>query len=247
MTLRGSARTLAKALVPAQVRDPLLAWWRRPRPVDWSALRTTRPISRTFGFERGTPIDRYYIEAFLRRNQDQIRGRILEIGDPGYTRRFGGSRVTHSDVLNPVEGPGTTIVGDLASGIGIPKGAFDCIILTQTLSFIYETESVVAHVHAGLKPGGVVLATTGGISQISRFDMDRWGDFWRFTDRSLQRLFAARFGDRNVAVEAHGNELAASSMLYGMAAEDLRSEELDFQDHDYPVTLAVRAIRGREP
>src|SRR5258708_1276969 len=38
----------------------------------------TRPISTSFGFDRGTPIDRYYIENFLGRNAGDIRGRVLE-------------------------------------------------------------------------------------------------------------------------------------------------------------------------
>jgi hypothetical protein len=59
-------------------------------------LRRLTPISRSFGYDRGQPIDRYYIANFLGRHSGDIRGHVLEIGDDRYTRRFGGDRVTHS-------------------------------------------------------------------------------------------------------------------------------------------------------
>ena len=82
--------------------------------VSFGNLRRVTPISREFGFDRGLPVDRYYIENFLTHHADDIRGRVLEIGDNSYTRRFGGDHVTKSDVLHVVEGnPQATIVGDL--------------------------------------------------------------------------------------------------------------------------------------
>jgi len=36
-----------------------------------------------------------------------------------------------------------TIVGDLTTGDGIPQGAFDCFIFTQTLQFIYDARAAV--------------------------------------------------------------------------------------------------------
>src|SRR5882757_9483668 len=72
----------------------------------------TSPVGRSFGFDRGTPIDRYYIENFLDKNAGDIRGRVLEIGDNSYTIRFGGPRVDKSDVLHVDEAnPAATIVG----------------------------------------------------------------------------------------------------------------------------------------
>src|SRR5690242_583275 len=68
--------------------------------VDLGNLRSTEPISEVSGYDRGLPIDRYYIERFLNQNADLISGAVLEIGDDAYTRRFGGSRVTRSDVMN---------------------------------------------------------------------------------------------------------------------------------------------------
>jgi hypothetical protein len=231
-------------LVPAGLRRSFLLWPRRAFPARWGGLRRMEPISRRFGFDRGQPIDRYYIERFLGRHCEQIRGRVLEIGEPEYTKIFGGSRVMQSEVLHARAGnPQATIVGDLVTGQGIPKEAFDCIILTQTLLCIYDVRSALGTAFAALKAGGVLLATFPGISQISRYDMDRWGDFWRFTSLSAQRLFGDVFGPENVTVETHGNVLVACAFLQGLAAQELRSEELDFRDPDYEVLITVRASK----
>lgn len=215
----------------------------RRRLLYWFPLRL-RPLSRKFGADRGTPIDRYYIERFLQQHRNEIRGRVLEVGEPVYTRRFGGQRITHSDVLHAEAGnPQATLVGDLATGDGIPQEAFDCIIFTQTLPFIYDFRSALVHVRSALRPGGVLLGTLPGVSQISRYDMDRWGDYWRFTGLSARRSFEDAFGAGQVSVEVFGNVLVATAFLYGLSVEDLRSEELDHRDDDYHMLITVRAVR----
>jgi len=162
-------------------------------------------LSRLWGFDRGLPLDRYYIERFLSAHALDIRGRVLEIQDDTYTRKFGGDRVTKSDVLHAVESnPQATIVADLTCAHQIPSDTFDCVILTQTLQFIYDIRAAVKTLYRILKPGGVLLATVPGISQISRHDMDRWGDYWRFTILSAQRLLERAFPAANVRVELTG-------------------------------------------
>jgi SAM-dependent methyltransferase len=217
---------------------------RRFLPVRWGTLRRLTPVSSVFGFDRGEPIDRHYIAAFLQKNCGDIRGRVLEIGDATYTRQYGGGKVVKSDVLHVTAGqPEATLVGDLATGYGIPPDCFDCIILTQTLPFIYEVKEALGHACRALKPGGVLLATFPGISQISRFDMDRWGDFWRFTTASALRLFGELFGEENVEVQSHGNVLAACAFLHGLAGHELSREELDHNDPDYQLLITVRAVK----
>jgi hypothetical protein len=71
--------------------------------------------------------------------------------------------VTRSDVLHAVPGnPNATLVGDLVKGQGVPREAFDCMILTQVFPFIYEVRAAIATVFAALRPGGVLLATVWG-------------------------------------------------------------------------------------
>lgn len=212
--------------------------------VRYGSLRRTTPISRLFGFERGLSIDRYYIEQFVSTYASDVQGRVLEIADNGYTQKFGGSRVTQSDVLYVTEGnPQATIVADLTNAPHIPSDCFDCIIFTQTLLVIYEVRAAIRTLYRILKPGGVLLATFPGISQISRYDMDRWGDYWRFTSLSARRLFEETFPKEKVTVKAYGNVLSAVAFLHGLAVEDLKSQELDYRDQDYEVTITVRAIK----
>jgi SAM-dependent methyltransferase len=237
-------KQLAKSVIPAAVYRPVMRWLRAPRRVRWGSLRSTQPVSRIFGADRGLPLCRYYIECFLRENARDIHGRVLEIAEDTYTRRFGGERVHVSDVLHAVEGnAAATLIGDLTTEEGIPTDAFDCIILTQTLPFIYDVRAALRTLERGLKPGGVLLATFPGISQISRYDMDRWGDFWRFTSASARRLFEEFWPAENVSIEVHGNVLVATAYLQGIAAEELREDELHYKDQDYPLLITVRAQR----
>ena len=247
--MKEGLKTIARRALPV----PVYRWLRRHRngvedrppvgAVRFGDLRRLTPISRVFGFDRGTPVDRYYIEDFLARNGDCIRGRALEVGDDTYTRSFGGDRVTQQDVLHVSEdNPRATIIADLASADHVPSDAFDCIILTQTLNLIYDVRAALATLHRILKPGGVLLATFPGITQVDHSD---WGGswYWAFTALSAQRLFGEVFAPANLKVETHGNVLAATAFLHGVALEELRADELDYNDPDYQVIITVRATK----
>src|SRR3954469_20019384 len=150
----------------------LLGWLlgRRPPPpgaVRIGSLHRLTPISRAFGFDRGQPVDRHYIEAFLAAHAGDVRGDVVEIGDDAYTRRFGGDRVVRSDILHvSADNPRATIVADLADADHIASDSFDCVIVTQTLPLIFDIAAAVRTIHRILRPGGVCLATVPGISQV---------------------------------------------------------------------------------
>ena len=222
-----------------------------PRPIKWHlgawrhgrlTLRRLSPLSRRFGYDRGTPIDRKYIESFLEKFRHDIRGRVLEIGDRSYTRQFGADRVTTSDVLHVEHGhEGVTIVADL-SGPGVPHEVrFDCIIITQTLQLIFDLDTAVSNLYSMLAPGGVALVTVPSASPVVRDQGDPDCDCWRFTASGLRRLFARKFERCDLSVFSYGNVLTASAFLYGMSAEDLKPGQLDMHDPDIPVIVAIRA------
>ena len=215
-----------------------------PPTLDLGDLRRVTPIDPLFGGGRGKPVDRHYIERFLAEHAADIRGRVLEVAEDNYTRRYGGGRVAQSDVIHADPGnPRATLVADLADAAEIPSNAFDCFICTQTLTYIYDVQSAVATIHRILKPGGVLLATVPGISQISPYDRDRWGEYWRFTTQSLRRLLCESFPKEHVRVEAYGNVLACTAFLQGLAVEDLRHDELAHRDQRYEMLIAGRAIK----
>src|SRR5262252_3366041 len=100
-------------------------------------------------------------------NSADIRGRVLEIGDNAYTLRFGGAQVRQSDILHvDASNPRATFVGDLSRPNALPEAAFDCIVLTQTLQYLYDMRAAVATLHGAMKLGGVLLLTAPGISQL---------------------------------------------------------------------------------
>lgn len=214
----------------------------RPGRASLGSLRRLAPLDRRWGYGRGRPLDRYYIELFLDGHRADIRGTVLEIGDDRYTRQFGGDRIERSEVLHVDRGnPYATLVGDLTADVFCPN-TFDCILVTQVLQFVRKPAAAVATLARMLRPGGVVLATVPGISPIDRKGMEAWGDYWRFTSRSMQVLFERPFDKGTVEVTSFGNVLTATAFLYGMAAEELDASELAFHDPDYEVVIGIRAV-----
>jgi len=192
----------------------------------------------------GTPIDRYYIEQFLAEHAGDIRGSVLEVGDDSYSRRFGGDRVLEQHVLHVDENvPGATIIGDLGKADILPAGAFDCIVLTQTLHLIFDMAAALRQLRRSLRPGGVLLLTVPGVSAIDRGE---WGESWcwSLTARSLSQLLSQSFAEDDVDVRAFGNLYAATSFLHGAAVEEAGRRKLDRFDAAYPVTIAARAKAG---
>ena len=254
-------KAILKLIVPAGWRRFIRVHWKRVWPpiglVRFGNLRRLTPIASRFG-ERGQPIDRYYVERFLRLQSGQedyvlgdIRGHTLEIGDDFYSRLFGhwGTAHSHIDKLDVLSAdaaaPEATIVGDLVAADHIPSDTFDCIICTQTLLLIYDVRAAIATLHRILKPGGVLLVTVPGISPVCRPDINLWGDHWRFTSLSTRRLFEERFDPADVTVEAQGNVLAAVAFLHRLGSEELKAEELELNDPDYELVITVRAQKRR--
>lgn len=237
--MRENIRKLSKQIFRKSVR---LTRYPPVGMVKFGSFRRINPFSRAWGLDRGKPIDRYYIERFLTAHAVDVQGHVLEIGDNKYTLQFGRERVTKSDILHvSADYPKATVIADLTQASHVPSDTFDCIICTQTIHLIYDVQPAIETLCRLLKPGGVLLLTTPGISQISRYDMDRWGDYWRFTSASLTRLITAVFAPEHIQVTSYGNVLASAAFLYGLAAEELKEAEINHTDPDYEVTIAVRA------
>lgn len=255
LTAGGGCRLkdLVKRFLPAGLYRPILVVWRRFRrgPRRGAGLAGLRPYSDIWGLDRGTPIEVHYIQEFLAAHAGNIRGHTLETGEPRYSRRYGGDGVSRVDVLNLLPGnPAATIVGDLVSGRGIPRDEFDCIILTNTLLLVYDVRSALATCFAALRPGGTLLAHFTGLMRRA-YNVRSWGppgwqgegDYWRFTVSSARRLTEEHFPPENVSVFWKGNVWVAAASLYGLAKEELRAQDLDHADSNFPVFIGVRAIK----
>lgn len=208
------------------------------------SLRRTTPVSADWGWDRGQPVDRYYIEKFLAEHANDVRGHVLEFADDSYARKFGGAKVTRVDVLDRQEGnPQATLVAELAQGEQIPSDTFDCIICTQVLQYVYDLHAAIRTLCRILKAGGTLLVTAPGIQRADLAGVEGGGDNWRFTTLSLRRLFEEVFPKDRLEVRAYGNVLAATAFLYGYALEDLWREDLDYHDPAYQSLIALRAAK----
>ena len=210
-------------------------------PVNWVNLRSIKPISIKFGLDRGTPIDRVFIEDFLLKNQQYINGVCLEISEDFYTKKFG-NNINKCEILHATNSnKSATIIGDLTKLESLPENYVDCFICTQTYNFIYDFRKAIEGSYKLLKQNGTLLATVSGISQISKYDMDRWGDYWRFTNKSLDKVFNEIFGENNFEITSYGNVLTSVSFLNGISAEELTKEELFTNDNNFQLILCVKA------
>jgi SAM-dependent methyltransferase len=234
------SRFIAK-LPPDEAARLRLRLRRLARPARLGTLRRTSPLSHDYGYDRGNPIDRYYIERFLSGHRSQIRGRVLEVKDSTYTERFG-SGVTQKDVLDiDLANPRATIITDLAAADAISEASFDCFILTQTLQLIYDVRSAIAQAYRILKPAGVLLVTVPALSPIVR--EGPLTDYWRFTNASCAALFSEAFGHEAIDVREYGNVLTAIAFLTGMAYEELSAHELEAQDARFTMLVSVSAVK----
>jgi SAM-dependent methyltransferase len=251
MSIRARAREIPRV---ASFYRSARSWYRaafRFFPLSWLIyLRLGRiePISRDFGLGRGQTIDRHYIEGFIERHRQDIRGRVLEIRDDNYTRRFG-TAVELSDVLDlsPTNRI-ATIIGDLVDPATLAPDTYDCMIVTQTLQLIYEVKAAVENLHRALKPGGVLLVTLPGISQLATPSAvegaSLYRDYWRFTRYSASNIFGEFFAPEDLAVDSFGNVLAAVGFLHGVSAEEIGSRRLTVRDGGYDLLIAVRAVKS---
>jgi glycosyltransferase involved in cell wall biosynthesis len=200
------------------------------------------PFSKEFGYDRGGPVDRYYIENFLEKNASVIKGRVLEIGDNDYTLRFGKSAITKSDILH-IDPSNTkaTITGDLSDAPQIADNTYDCIVLTQTLHLIYNYKAALQTCFRVLKPGGALLMTVPGITHI---DQGEWKNnwLWAFTGASVKRMLAEVF-PAPAEVNTFGNVLIASAFLYGMGVNEVKKKQLDYNDPHYQVIITAKATK----
>ncbi len=225
--------------------DQRTRWGRRfrrlVRPVRLGTLHRTTPLSHVWGFDRGTPVDRYYIAQFFEEHRTDIRGRVLEVKDAAYTEQYG-TEIDDYDVVDIDAGnPDVTIVTDLTTATAIPSDSYDCFVMTQTLQVIYDFRSAIREAHRILRPGGVLLLTVPALGKLAQYPSDHW----RFTPAACSMLFESVFGAGRVEVRSYGNVLTGIASLTGIACEELSDRELRVRDDLFPMLVTVRAVKGQ--
>lgn len=202
----------------------------------WLATKSIRPISSKFGFDRGKPIDRYWIESFLTTNSSKIRGKVLEIVDNTYTKKFGVG-VTSSDVLDlDPKNKQANIKGNLKHLPNIKSNSYDCIILTHVLGMIDDYDSAISECHRILKKGGHLLTTVACFSSLHSGDINEQ-PYWRYTPAGANYVMKKKFG--RVTVTTYGNVLTGQCFWVGLSQEELTREQLDYNDPNYPCIVGI--------
>jgi SAM-dependent methyltransferase len=208
----------------------------RPR---WGNLRRGEPFSAYYGFDRGTPVDRFYIERFLAERARDIRGNVLEVGNPRYARVFRGSTPDRVEIVdNDAANKEATIVADLSEPSSLPAGRFDCFILTQTLQLVANLDAALQNAWQSLAQGGVLLISVPGITRSDPVDLT--ADRWRFTPSGLDTLVARTCLNGRRDVVGYGNLTGAVAFLMGLAAEELDECDLSRADAHFPVVVCAR-------
>ena len=194
------------------------------------------PHSRSFGFERGTPVGRYYVENFLRTNASHVHGRCLDFGDDRYRSFF--PLATSYEVVDVTPKDGVDYVCDIHDATSMPQAAFDTIICLQVFEHLAWPEKAAESIAQLLKPGGTLLLTAPFINPVHYVPTD----YRRFTPECLTMILEqARLVVDEVTFG--GNSLVGTGSLLGMVTQDFSNRELDLKDPVYPYNILVRARR----
>ena len=199
------------------------------------------PVHRAWGYQQGTPLDRPFIEHFVRTHAGDLHGRILEVKSAEYSASFAqpGAQV---DILDIDPGnTGATVIDDLQTAATIADATYDCVVLTQVLQFIPDLGRALATVARILRPGGVLLATVPGVTQTGP---PTDGAFlWSFSAEGMRHLLSADFEPRSVLIGSHGNAGLAASFLMGLTTAEVPPSLYAPQDPEYPVVVTARAVK----
>jgi hypothetical protein len=204
----------------------------------WGNLRRTTPFSATYGFERGLPIDRYYLHRFLDAHREAITGRVLEVQNNSYTAQFG-HHVMSSDTFDIVPDFQPTYLCDFAHcGDILGDESYDCLLLPNCLPHFRELDTCLAQAIRIVRRGGTILASAGGLLPLTG-DVP---DYWRLSPDGWRERLGCAWRGADITVTGHGNCLVAIAASLGLAREELDEAELDIVDPRYPVltTIACR-------
>ncbi len=208
-----------------------------PGSLDWGDLRRIAPICNSFGFTRGTPIDRYYLDRFIGEIRFQVTGKVLEVGGVVQNRElYQFDRVTEYQTLDIAARSGVTLVGDVHDAAIIEPESLDAVVLFNVLEHCHNPWMVVQNIYHWLKMEGKCFCMVPNAQRLHNFPQD----YWRPLPDGIRQLFQ-NFSQQNLSV--YGNPLTVVASFLGIAAEELSPQELDDFHPDYPVATCAIAMK----
>ncbi|MDJ0598930.1 MAG: methyltransferase domain-containing protein [Crocosphaera sp.] len=203
--------------------------------LNWGDLSRQAPICQAFGLTRGNPVDRYYLRQFIQEIQEQISGKILEVGGTAKDKDF--YEINQGDsyqILNLEAGVGVDIVGDVHNPSIIEPESLDSVIIFNVLEHCYAPWIAVENIHKWLKKGGKCFAMVPNGIRVHATPVD----YWRPLPDGMKFLFR-NFAQQQLYV--YGNPMTVIASYHGIAAEELSEEELNNFHPDYPVATCIVA------
>lgn len=206
-----------------------------------TALPTLFPLSDCYGYDRGTPAGRPYIEEFLTASQAAVRGDGAEVKDSVYLARFGAHKLSSITIIDvEPDNAAATLRADLAAPGSLPAAAFDVIILTQVLQLLTDPPAALANCARALRPGGTLLFTVPCLGRIS--PSGAGSDRWRWTPAGLSALLADWPGPAEIT--GHGNAATCVAAILGAAREDLPDGADLTDDPRFPLVACAAATKA---
>ena len=207
----------------------------RPGTVRFGDFGRLWPFSQRFGFDRGAPVDRYYLQQFVRSIRPIVRGRCLEIGGSLKNNWFYRFDVDEFRTLELEQSKrADDLVGDAADPGVLDPASWDSILAFHVLEHCPNPFAVVSNMCAWLKAGGHACIVVPCAQRVHNHP----GDYWRFMPDGLRVLFRD-FSE--VDVSTYGNPLTVVSNYVGLSHTELVAEDMDAVHPDYPVLACVVA------
>ena len=206
-----------------------------PEGLDFGSFKRHAPFCPNYGYSRGTPIDRYYLEKFIAQIRDQVAGDTLEVGGRRENQKLYGFNNARSYMTMDVEPhPEVAIVADVHNADAFKTGSFDTVVILNVLEHCENPSLAVANLHRWLRNGGRVFCMVPNAQRVHGAP----NDFWRPLPGAIELLFSS-FPRRQLFV--YGNALTTIASLMGVAAEELSPADLDWHDSEYPVATCIIA------
>lgn len=209
----------------------------------WGSFLRAAPFSDDDQREPGTPIDSFYVRAFVDANLDAVRGRVLAARDTELVDRSAVGRVSSVDVfdIDPYN-VSAKILTDLCDPVAFDPASYDCIIVTQTIQRLADPALGLKVLWSALRPGGSILLSSPVVAPVDRaHGINR--DLWRYSSYGLQTLVRSVLPDAQCSACDFGSLATAIGFIAGIPKERMPQRALAWHDERVPVVACARLDR----